>query len=106
MFTGKLYIESLPAGSNDVSIELLITSPPMTGDSAVGVALIWIALRWRRVTRIFRTGLYLTAWIGVDEPGMALLASWMWVECLFKLGNISFDRVNVGLEGGERRQYS
>jgi len=57
MYRGDKGIEELPAGSNDGSIELLITSPPMTGDSAVGVALIWIALRWSREARSFRTGL-------------------------------------------------
>jgi hypothetical protein len=48
--------EILPAGSNDGSIELLITSPPVIGDSAVGDALIWIDLRWRRDARSFCTG--------------------------------------------------
>lgn len=57
MFIKENIIEGLPAGSNDGSIELLITSPAMIGDSAVGVALIWIARRWRRDAGSIRIGL-------------------------------------------------
>lgn len=57
VFIEESCIEGLPAGSNDRSIELLITSPPMIGDSTIGVALIWIVLHWRFNVGSIRTGL-------------------------------------------------
>lgn len=40
VFAGVIGLFNIPAGSSDGSIELLIASPPMRGDSAVGVVLI------------------------------------------------------------------